>query len=61
MVVCGGHMEVFCRTQVTDRSPLVPEVYVEIYLDSTSGIFQPISQQDEQPKRFEDELQPAYG
>jgi hypothetical protein len=36
MVVCGGHSEVFCRTQVTDSSPLVHKVYVEIYLDRTS-------------------------
>jgi hypothetical protein len=38
VVVCGGHREVFCQTRVTDSSPLVPEVYVEIYLDRTSGI-----------------------
>jgi hypothetical protein len=38
MVVCGGHREVFCQTRVTDSSPLIPEVYVEIYLDKTSRI-----------------------
>jgi hypothetical protein len=47
VVVCAGHKDVFCRTQVTDSSPLVPEVYVEIYLDRTSGISHPISQQEE--------------
>jgi hypothetical protein len=47
VVVCGSHREVFCQTQVTDSSPLIPEVYVEIYLDGTSGIFDPISQQEE--------------
>jgi hypothetical protein len=41
MVVCGGHREVFCLTQVTDSLPLIPEVYVEIYLDRTSGISHP--------------------
>jgi hypothetical protein len=61
MVVCGGHREVFCRTRVTDSSPLVPEVYVEIYPDMTSGISHPTSQQEEQPKRSEDELQAARG
>jgi hypothetical protein len=54
-------MEVFCWTRVTDRLPLIPEVYVEIYLDGTSGISDPTSQQEGQPKRFEDELQSAYG
>jgi hypothetical protein len=38
MVVYGGHGEVLCRARVTDSSPLVPEIYVEIYLDRTSGI-----------------------
>jgi hypothetical protein len=38
---------VFCWTQVTDSSPLIPEVYAEIYLDGTSGISHPISQQEE--------------
>jgi hypothetical protein len=47
MVVCGGHREVFCRTQVTDSSPLIPKVYVEIYLDNTSGSSHPTSQQEE--------------
>jgi hypothetical protein len=47
MAVCGGHREVFCQTQVIDNSPLIPEVYVEIYLDRTFGISHPISQQEE--------------
>jgi hypothetical protein len=38
---------VFCLTQITDCSPLVPEVYVEISLDRTSGISHPTSQQEE--------------
>jgi hypothetical protein len=38
VVVCGGHREVFCRTRVTDSSPLILEVYVKIYLHRTSGI-----------------------
>jgi hypothetical protein len=38
VVICGGHKEVFCRTRVTNSSPLVPKVYVEIYLNKTSGI-----------------------
>jgi hypothetical protein len=61
MVVCGGHREVFCQTRVTDSSPLIPEVYVEIYLDKTSGISHPTSQQEEQLKRSEDELQATCG
>jgi hypothetical protein len=61
VVVCGGHREVFCQTRVTDSSPLVPEVYVEIYLDSTFGISHPTSQQEERLKRSEDELQSACG
>jgi hypothetical protein len=52
---------VFYRTRVTDSSPLILEVYVEIYLDMTFGISHPISQQEEQPKRSEDELQVACG
>jgi hypothetical protein len=40
-------MEVFCRTQVTDSSPLVFEVYVEIYLDKTSMISHSTRQQEE--------------
>jgi hypothetical protein len=47
MAVCGSHREVFCWTQVIDSSPLIPEVYVEIYLDGTSGISHPTSQQEE--------------
>jgi hypothetical protein len=47
VVVCGGRKEVFCRTQVIDSSPLIPEVYVEIYLDGTSEISYPTSQQEE--------------
>jgi hypothetical protein len=47
MVVYGGHRDVFCRTRVTDSSPLVLEVYVKIYLDSTSRISHLISQQEE--------------
>jgi hypothetical protein len=47
MVVCGGYREVICRTQVTDSSPLILEVYVEIYLDMTSRISHPTSQQEE--------------
>jgi hypothetical protein len=47
MVVCSGHREVFCQTQVTDSSPLILEVYIEIYLDGTSRISHPISQQEE--------------
>jgi hypothetical protein len=47
MVVCGGHREVFFCTQVTDSSPLILEVYIEIYLDRTSGISHPTSQQEE--------------
>jgi hypothetical protein len=43
MVVCGGHREVFYQTRVTDSSPLVPEVYIKIYLDRTSGISHLIS------------------
>jgi hypothetical protein len=39
--------EVFCRTRVTDSSPLIPKVYVEIYVDRTSGISHPTSQQEE--------------
>jgi hypothetical protein len=61
VVVCGGHREVFCQTQVTDNSPLVPKVYAKIYLDETSGISHPTSQQEEQLKRSEDELQVACG
>jgi hypothetical protein len=37
MVLCGGHREVFCRTRVINSSPLILEVYIEIYLDRTSG------------------------
>jgi hypothetical protein len=47
MVVCGGHRKVFCRTRITDGSPLIPEVYVKIYLDMTSRISHLISQQEE--------------
>jgi hypothetical protein len=47
VVVCGSPNEVFCQTQVTDSSPLIPEVYIEIYLDETSGISHPTSQQEE--------------
>jgi hypothetical protein len=47
MAVCGGRREVFCRTRVTNRSPLVEEVYVKIYLDMTSGNSHPTSQQEE--------------
>jgi hypothetical protein len=47
MVACGGQREVFCRTQVTDSSPLIPEVYVEIYLDRSSRISHPTSHQEE--------------
>jgi hypothetical protein len=47
MVICGGYREVFCQTQVTDSSPLVLEVCVEIYLDKTSGISHLTSQQEE--------------
>jgi hypothetical protein len=61
VVVCGGHKEVFCPTRVTNSSPLVPEVYVEIYLNRTPGISHATSQQDEQSKRFKDELQVACG
>jgi hypothetical protein len=39
--------EVFCCTRVTDSSPLIPKVYVEIYVDRTSGISHPTSQQEE--------------
>jgi hypothetical protein len=53
--ICGGHREVFCRTRVTDSSPLIPEVYIEVYLDRTSGISHPTSRQEEQPKRSEEE------
>jgi hypothetical protein len=59
VVVCGGHWEVFCRTQVTDSSPHIPEVYVEIYLDGTSGISHPMIQQEEYLKRSKDDLQAA--
>jgi hypothetical protein len=38
-------MEVFWMTQVTDSSPLIHEVYIEIYLDGTFGISHPTSQQ----------------
>jgi hypothetical protein len=61
MVVCGGHREVFCQTRVTDSSPLVYEVYVEIYLDRTSGISHPTSQREEQLRRSEGELESACG
>jgi hypothetical protein len=47
MIVCAGHREVFCQTRVIDNSPLVLEVYVEIYLDRTFGISHPRSQQEE--------------
>jgi hypothetical protein len=47
VAVCGGHKEVFCQTQVTDSSPLIPKVYVEINLDGTSGISHLTSQQEE--------------
>jgi hypothetical protein len=47
MVVCGGHREVFCQTQVTDSSPLIPEVYIKIYLNRTSRISHLTSQQEE--------------
>jgi hypothetical protein len=57
VVVYGGHREVYCQTQVTDISPLILEVYVKIYLDGTSGISHLTSQQEEKPKRSEDELQ----
>jgi hypothetical protein len=60
VIVCGGHKELFYRTRVTDSSPLIPKVYIEIYLDRTSGISHPISQQDEQLKRSKDELQVAH-
>jgi hypothetical protein len=33
-----------CR-RVTDNSPLIPKVYIEIYLDMTSGNSHPTSQQ----------------
>jgi hypothetical protein len=59
VVVCGGHREVFYQTRVTDSSPLIPEVYVEIYLDRTSRISHLTSQQEEQQKRSDDELQLA--
>jgi hypothetical protein len=61
VVVCCGHREVFCRTRVTDNSPLIPEVYVEFYLDRTSRISNLTSHQEKQPKRSEDELQSACG
>jgi hypothetical protein len=61
MVVCGCHREVFCRTRVIDSSPHVPEVYIMIYLGRTSGISHPTSQQEEQSKRSEDELQSVCG
>jgi hypothetical protein len=61
VVVCGGHREVFCLTQVTDISPLVPKVYVDIYLNGTSGVSHPTSQQEEQLKRSKDEFQLACG
>jgi hypothetical protein len=54
-------MEVFCRPRLTDSSPLIPEVYVKIYLDRTSGISHPTSQQEEQLKRSKDEFQSACG
>jgi hypothetical protein len=38
---------VFCRTQVTDSSPLIFVVYVKIYLDRTFVISHPTSQQEE--------------
>jgi hypothetical protein len=47
MVVCGGQREVFCRTQVTNSSPLISVAYVEIHLDRTSGISHMTSQQEE--------------
>jgi hypothetical protein len=47
MVGCGGHKEMFCRIQATNSSPLISEVYIEIYLNETSGISHPISQQEE--------------
>jgi hypothetical protein len=36
--------EVFCRTQVTDSSPLVPEVYVKIYLLTRKFQVMPLTQ-----------------
>jgi hypothetical protein len=49
VVVCGGHREVFCQTQVTDSSPLIPEVYIKIYLDRTSGfLIQQVSKKSNQ-------------
>jgi hypothetical protein len=50
VIVCGGHREVFCQTRDTDSSPLVLEVYIEIYLDKTSGMSHPTSQQEEHPR-----------
>jgi hypothetical protein len=35
---------VFYQTRVTDSSPLVPKIYVKIYLDRTSEISHPTSQ-----------------
>jgi hypothetical protein len=61
VVVCGGHRDVFCRIRVTDSSPLIPKVYVEIYLDRTYGISHLTSQQEGQLKRSEDELQSTCG
>jgi hypothetical protein len=47
VVVCGGHREVFGQTEVTDSSPLILEVYVEIYLYGTSEISHPTSRHEE--------------
>jgi hypothetical protein len=47
VIVCGGQREVFYQTKVTNSSPLVPEVYVKIYLDRSSRISHLTSQQEE--------------
>jgi hypothetical protein len=61
VVVCGGHKVVFCQISVTDSSPLVPEVYIEIYLDRTSETSHPTNKKEEQPNGSKDELQAACG
>jgi hypothetical protein len=37
MFVCGLHREDFVWTRATDIPPLLQEVYIEIFLDISSG------------------------
>jgi hypothetical protein len=60
-VVVTGKCFIRPESPTVGISPLVPEVYVKIYLDKTFGISHLRSQQEEQPKRSGDELQSACG